>query len=87
MIIGYTADVSDLFYVSHLNLLRNTRAMCDRLLAGVIDELVNATFPTRCSTEARWGFLCCWITGLAVSFCWLPEIVSMIPTQSSVPLL
>lgn len=57
MIVGYTTGVFDLFHVGHLNIIKNAKGVCDRLIVGVTtDELIQQyknkkaviPFPERC---------------------------------------
>ncbi|MDE7469770.1 MAG: adenylyltransferase/cytidyltransferase family protein [Desulfovibrionaceae bacterium] len=42
MVVGYTSGVYDLFHIGHLNLLKNAKGLCNKLIVGVtVDSLVS----------------------------------------------
>lgn len=47
MIVGYTTGVYDLFHIGHVNMLRNAKAMCDRLIVGVTTDELLSTYKNK----------------------------------------
>lgn len=47
MIVGYTAGVFDLFHIGHLNLLKNAKSMCDKLIVGVTTDQLMIKYKTK----------------------------------------
>tara|TARA_B100001250_G_C19446918_1_gene634251 strand:- start:92 stop:520 length:429 start_codon:yes stop_codon:yes gene_type:complete len=42
MVVGYTCGVYDLFHVGHIELLKNAKTLCDKLIVGLtIDESIS----------------------------------------------
>ncbi len=38
MVVGYTTGVYDLFHIGHLNLLKNAKKHCDKLIVGITSD-------------------------------------------------
>lgn len=47
MVIGYTTGVYDLFHIGHLNLLKNAKALCDKLVVGITTDELMQTYKNK----------------------------------------
>ena len=41
--VGYVPGAYDMFHVGHLNIIRNSANECDRLIAGVVSEVLSSS--------------------------------------------
>jgi glycerol-3-phosphate cytidylyltransferase len=54
MVVGYTAGVWDLLHRGHLNILYETRKLCDILVVGVVTDDGTAAYKARPPVDPEW---------------------------------